>query len=145
MVNILTILTWFTSKKAYLAPYAEDDSAKKAATKLWNAIDGGDWILFLVMVLLTAAVAWYYYIPFNNRPGRHYHPKWWWMFGAAALLAVFVVTMGLCHVLAKNPGFDFGLILDVTLMNTLYAAVVYFLFSVIINRTGKSNAYPFPF
>lgn len=145
MINILTILTWFTSKKAYLASHAENDSAKKAATKLWNAIDGGDWILFLVMVLLTAAIAWYYYIPFNNRPGRHYHPKWWWMFGAAALFAVFVVTIGLCHVLAQNPGFDFGLILNVALMNTFYAAVVYLLFSVIINRTGKSNAYPFPF
>lgn len=53
MINILTVLTWFTSKKAYLANYADNESAKKAATRLWNSIDGGDWIPFVIMIVLT--------------------------------------------------------------------------------------------
>lgn len=145
MINILTILTWFTSKKAYLASHAENDSAKKAATKLWNAIDGGDWILFLVMVLLTAAIAWYYYIPFNNRPGRHYHPKWWGIFGLGTLVVAFTVTIVGCCISTDYWSFDFKLIFKAALVNTLYAAGWYFIISVIINRKGWSNAYPFPF
>lgn len=144
-MNILAILTWFTSRQDYLGKYANDDSAKKAATKLWNAIDGDGWVPFLLMVLLTALIAWVYYFPVNNKPGRHYHPKWWGIFGVVTLAAVFAMTIVCCFFLAKSPGFDYGLILKASGVNTLYAAVVYLLFSVIINRTGKSNAYPFPF
>ena len=144
-MNILAILTKFTNRQDYLENYANDDSAKKAATKLWNAIDGGDWVPFLLMVLLTAAIVWYYYIPFNNKPGRHYHPKWWGIFGVVTLVAVFAMTIGCCCLQAKNPGFDYGLILKVALVNTAWAAVWYLIFSFVINRTGKSNAYPFPF
>ena len=57
MINILTVLTWFTSKKAYLANYADNESAKKAATRLWNSIDGGDWIPFVIMIVLTALLS----------------------------------------------------------------------------------------
>lgn len=38
MINILTVLTWFTSKKAYLANYADNESAKRAAMRLWNSM-----------------------------------------------------------------------------------------------------------
>lgn len=147
MINILTIhfLTWFTSKKDYLENYANNDSAKKAATKLWNAIDGGDLLPLLLVAVLTVLICGYYYFPFNNKSGRHYHPKWWGILGLVALIVAFLTTIGCCCFLADNPGFDFGLIFKAALVNTLYAAVVYFFFSVIINRTGKSNAYPFPF
>lgn len=71
MINILTVLTWFTSKKAYLANYADNESAKKAATRLWNSIDGGDWIPFVIMIVLTVLYCWGYFFPYNNIPGRH--------------------------------------------------------------------------
>lgn len=144
MVNILNIITW-TTRKAYLASY-EDEAAKKAAKKLWDAIDGGEWLPLLAMALFTALICLFYYFPFNNIPGRHYHPKWWGIFGLVALIVAFLTTIGCCCFLAKNSGFDFGLIFKAALVNTVYAAGWYFILSVfIINRTGKSNAYPFPF
>ena len=144
MINILNIITW-TTQKAYLASYTENEAAKKAATKLWNAIDGGEWLPLSAMAFFTVLICLCYYFPFNNIPGRHYHPKWWGISGLVALIVAFLTTIGCCCFLAKNPEFDFGLIFKAALVNTFYAAVVYLLFSVIINRTGKSNAYPFPF
>lgn len=135
------IITWMT-KKAYLASYAEDEAAKKVATKLWNDIVGHELFLLLAMAFWAILFCWLYYFPFNKMPGRHYHPKWWGIFGALTLVVVFAMTIG---IIAKNMGFDCGIVFRAAGINTLYAAVVYFLFSVFINRTGKSNAYPFPF
>ena len=101
MIKTLTILTWM-SKRAYLAPYADDESAKKAATKLWNAIDGSEIMLFILMVVLTSIICWYYFFPFNKKPGRHYHPKWWWLFGVISLVATFIVSYVACNVMTKN-------------------------------------------
>ena len=142
MINTLTILTWM-SKRAYLAPYADDESAKKAATKLWNAIDGSEIMLFILMVVLTCIICLCYFFPFNKKPGRHYHPKWWWLFGVISLVATFVMSYVTCNVMAKNPGFDIGFLFKVSAINTFYAAFIYAIVSMIINRTKKSNAYPY--
>lgn len=142
MMNMLTMLTWFTSKKDYLKPFADDESAKKAAMKLWTAIDSNDWIPFVLMVILTAIICLYYFFPFNKMPGRHYHPKWWGVFCGVSLLAIFVVSFFVCYLLAQNPGFDYGFLFKVSAMNTIYALALYAILSWVINRTGKSNAYP---
>lgn len=143
MINILTILTW-TSKRNYLAPYADDESAKKAATKLWNVVDGGGEItLLILMFVLTGIICWYYFFPFNKKSGRHYTPTWWWVFGGISILVTLVASFVTCYVIAKNPGFDIGLLLKVSAINALYAAIFYAIVSMIINRTGKSNAYPY--
>lgn len=144
MINVLTILNWFTTKKAYLAPYADDESAKKAATKLWTSVDKGDFIPFLAMLALAIIICWMYYFPFNKQPGRHYHPKYWAIFLVITLLAVFGLSFALLNfAIAKNASFDIWFLVKCSLMNTLYAAFVYLITSAIINRTGKSNAYPF--
>lgn len=145
MTNILTILTWFTSKKAYLAPYAEDEDVQKIAKKLWNSVDGNDWIPFVIMFVFTIAICWYYYFPFNNKPGRHYHPKYWGWFGFGSIVLTFFMTIGCFYFMAKSPGFNIMLLIKAAVVNTLYAAMLYIGFSYFINKTGKSNAYPFPF
>lgn len=143
MINILTILTW-TSKRGYLAHYADDDSAKKAATKLWNAIEGsGEITLLILMAALTGIICWYYFFPFNKKSGRHYKPKWWWIFGGISIVVTFVASFVTCYAIAKNPGFDTGLLIKVSVINAFYAAIFYAIVSMIINRTGKSNAYPY--
>ena len=144
MINYLTILNWFTTKKAYLAPYVDDDSAKKAATKLWTSVDKGDFIPFLAMLSLVIIICWMYYFPFNKQAGRHYHPKYWALFLVITLLSVFGLSFVLLNfTIAKNASFDVWFLVKCSLMNTLYAALVYIITSAIINRTGKSNAYPF--
>ena len=144
MINVLTILNWFTTKKAYLAPYADDESAKKAATKLWTSVDKGDFIPFLTMLALAIIICWMYYFPFNKQAGRHYHPKYWAIFFVITLLAVLGLSFALLNfAIAKNASFDVWFLVKCSLMNTLYAAFVYLITSAIINRTGKSNAYPF--
>ena len=41
-----------------------------------------------------------------------------------------------------NPGFDIWLLVKVAFVNTLIALILYYIISTIINRSGKSNAYP---
>lgn len=142
MINILTAITWLFPKKDYLAKYADNESAKKAATRLWNSIDSGDMILVAAMFILTFAICWYYYFPFNNKSGRHYHPKYWGYFFAVSFIFVLALSYAGCCMIAKNPGFDTGFLFKVSLLNAGYAVLVYLIMSMIINRTGKSNAYP---
>lgn len=142
MINILTILTW-KSKRDYIAPYADDESAKRAATKLWNAVEGGEIALIILMIVLTGIICWYYFFPFNKKSGRHYTPKWWWIFGVLSILVTFVASYLACNFITKNPGFDISLLLKVSGVNAFYAALLYAIVSMIINRTGKSNAYPY--
>ncbi|MDY3968964.1 MAG: hypothetical protein SO028_11390 [Prevotella sp.] len=142
MINLLTVLTWFTSKKEYLSNYADNESAKKAATRLWNAIDSSDWIPFVIMIILTVAICLWYFFPYNNEPGRHYHPKHWAKFGVVNLILVCITTLGLCCILTPNPSFDIWFLVKIVIANTFYALVLYYAISNIINRKGKSNAYP---
>ena len=142
MINLLTVLTWFTSKKEYLSNYADNESAKKAATRLWNAIESGEIFLIITMIVLTVAICWFYYFPFNNKSGRHYRPKYWAIAGAINLIAVALTTWGLCCILTPNPSFDYWFLTEVTIVNTIYALVLYYIISNIINRKGESNAYP---
>ena len=142
MINILTVLTWFTSKKEYLASHADSESAKKAATRMWNAIDSTDWIPFVIMIVLTCVFCWLYFFYFNEKPGRYYHPKHWVKFGGYNLIVVALTTLGLCYILTPNPSFDYWFLTKVIIINTIYALVLYYIISNIINRKGKSNAYP---
>ena len=142
MINILTVLTWFTSKKAYLANYADNESAKRAAMRLWNSIDSIVWIPFVLMIVLTVLHCWGYFFPYNNKPGRHYHPKYWVGFGLCNLILVFLMTFIVCYVFVPNPGFDIWLLVKVAFANMLIALILYYIISTIINRNGKSNAYP---
>lgn len=143
MNNLLTILNWFTTKKAYLASYENNENAKKAATKLWTSIDKGDFIPFLAMILLAVLICYLYYIPFNKRSGRHYHPKYWVIFGLIAIISVFAITyVLLAFVVAKNANFDPTFIVKCSLMNTLYGIFFYLVISAIFCKSGKSNAYP---
>lgn len=142
MNSLLFILTWFSTKKAYLAPYADNESAKKAATKLWNAIDKGDFFLFGIMLLITLIICLLYFFPFNKMPKRHYHPKWWVIFGVITLIIVFAATYFVCTFIAKNASFDSMFLIKVSAMNTFYAVAAYLIISFLINRSGKSNAYP---
>lgn len=145
MIKFLTVLTWFTSKKEYLSNYADNESAKKAATRLWNAIDSTDWIPFVIMIVLTAFFCWLYFFPYNKHSGRHYHPKYWAIAGAINLIAVILTTLSLCYILTPNPSFDYLFLTIVIIINTIYALVLYYIISNIINRKGKSNAYPWYF
>lgn len=142
MLKLLNILTWYTSKKAYLAPYTEDEAAKKAATKLWNAIDNSNLILVIGMILLTIFIGWGYFYPFNQRPGRHYHPKYWGIWGGIATVLTFFSTFIVCYFNAKNPSFDYALLAKVSAINALYSIPVYLIITLTINKLGNSNAYP---
>ena len=143
MINLLSAITWIMSKKNYLATYAEDDSAKKAATKLWDSISNGDIILFVMMLVITISLCFIYFFPFNEKPGRHYHPKWWVCFYIATLILVFVSSLAVCWwCIAKNPGFDIWFLMKVSAINMLYALLLYFAMSFVFIKSGKSNAYP---
>lgn len=143
MVKLLNAFLFFPSKKEYLAKYADNETAKKVATKLWNSLDSQSWYLLLIMIAITIIVALLYFFPFNNRPGRHYLPKYWCSFGLGALFATFFATIIECHIAVNNVGFDYSLLFNVAITNALYAFIIYVIISFLIFRSGRSNAYPY--
>lgn len=142
MMNILTALTWLVPRKTYLEPYNENESQKKAAKILWNAIDKLDFSLVLFMAIITVALCYYYYFPFNEKPGRHYHPKWCGLFCLITAIFVSLFSFAVCWFVAPNPGFDIGFLMKVSAVNMVYAVFLYLIVSIIILKSGKSNAYP---
>lgn len=141
MNNLLTAITWAIPKKTYLAKYASDESAKKAAAKLWNSIDKCDVFLVAMMVVLTLIVCWFYFFPYNQKPGRHYQPKYWRIFWVINSVLVLVLSYGMSYAMTKNPGFDQGFLFRVSLINAIYSVVLYWGASWCFNASGKSNAY----
>ena len=141
MNNILTAITWAFPKKEYLAKFANDDSAKNAAAKLWRSIDQCDVCLVVVMAVMTLLVCWFYFFPYNQKPGRHYKPKYWRIFWIVNFVLVLVVSYFMSYAMAKNPSFDRGLLFQVSWVNALYSLVLYWCISWGFNASGKSNAY----
>lgn len=140
-MSFTTLLTW-TSKKAYLAYYANDESAMNAASKFWNSISSWSWVLLLAMLVVAIIVCWIYFFPFNNRSGKHYKPIYRYYSWLISFVAAFVVTMVLSYFMAKNPSFGFGLICKISFINAIYAIVISLIVSLILDQTGRSNAYP---
>lgn len=149
MVSFLNILWPFLSKRKYLEKYADNESAKKAAMKLWNSLEGIDWMLLLLMFVVVLAFCLIYYFPFNSVSGRHYKPKYLFTTWGIVFILVLGATYGLNYWVAKNPAFDQGLLLKFSLLNALYALVASFIVSCLIEKMGKGNACPlsikFPF
>lgn len=140
MTTILGILTWLTSKKAYLASYADDESAKKVAARLWNSVTSYELWAFVFMLCLTIAFCYYYYFPFNNKPGRHYHLKFWALFYVMTVVFILFGTFFFFLCCAKNSGFDTWLLWRISFMNAAYSFLAYIVCSIMFSR--KSNAYP---
>lgn len=142
MVSFLNILLPFLGKRKYLEKYADNESAKKAAMKLWNSLEGIDWVLLLIMIVVALGFCYYYYIPYNKKPGRHYEPKCLFTIWIILLLLVFVITFVVAYWLAKNPAFDRVLLLEMSIFNALYALVISFIVSILIEKMDKGNACP---
>lgn len=141
MNNLLTAITWALPKKGYLANYASDDSAKKAAAKLWSSIDQCDVYLVAEMVVITLLVCWFYFFPYNQKPGRHYKPKYWRIFGLVSVVLAFMISYFTSYAMSKNPGFDHAFLVKVSGINSLYSVALYWCASWCFNASGKSNAY----
>lgn len=141
--HVLFILNRFTTKRAYLANFTDNDSDKIIAEKLWREIDNGDWIPFIIMVVVTLLVCGYYYFPFNNSSGRHYQIKYLIIFGFIALILVLISTFVSLLLVTEHGSFDYALLLKATGINCAYAIILYVVIACGIIKTGKSNAYPF--
>lgn len=142
MVSFLNILWPFLSKRKYLEKYADNESAKKAAMKLWNSLEGIDWVLLIFMFVVVLASCLIYYFPFNRVPGRHYKPKYLFTTWGIVFILVLGATYVLNYLVAKNPAFDKVLLFKFSLSNAIYALVASFLVSFLIEKMGKGYACP---
>lgn len=136
-----TLLTW-TSKKAYLAHYANDESAMKFASNFWNSISSWSWLFLLAMLVIAIGSCLCYYFPFNNKSGRHYMLKYWLISWGISVGIVLIFTLFLSWVLSPSFSFGSSLISRICVINVIYALVAFPFVSFIMEKMCMGYACP---
>ncbi len=142
---LFDIYTWLTGKKVEFLGQFDIEEQKELyyqATQFWNSLESNAYIFVILFAVIGILVAWYYYIPFNNEPGRHYHPKWWGIWLGICFVVTFLGTLGLAYGLATpNLSGTWPIEIKLSLVNGLYAIVLYIITSVCFCIYSKTNAY----
>jgi len=142
-MKLFDIYTWATGKQAsFLNNFNGNDQLYAQAQQFWNTLESNAIVYFAIFFLLGIGLAYYYYTPFNNQPGRHYHPKWWGIFLGVCFVSTLLLTLGAAYLIA-TPKLDgaFTLELKLSLVNSLYACVLYVLTSWVYCNWLPTNAY----
>lgn len=118
-----------------------DDSQYNYVKSLWNNLDGSMVFMLVLALICGVGMAVYYYKTFNNRPKRHYHPKFWLRFWGYAFILTFITTfiIGIWVVKPTILGM-LHIELKIAFCNALYAAILYFLTSVVFCNWLNTNA-----
>lgn len=131
------------SKASFLNGFQNNDELYAQAQSFWSKLESNAYIFLALFLLLGFGLSLYYYKPFNNRPGRHYQPKYWWIGMAICFVATLLITLLAAYLIAepKLTG-SLGLELKLSLINGLYAVILYFVTSFIYCNGGfTTNAY----
>lgn len=133
------------NQNQYLAERKDNEALYNQARSLWNSIDTAN-IYFLVTAFAVAMilVCFYYYV-YNKLPGRKYRITHWAIWLAVTAVLTIILTFVLGDVLV-NSGLNekSGFILRISLINGLYASVIYLIASLVIcNLPVPTNAYRF--
>lgn len=135
---------WLVGKKAaFVNSFPQDSPLRQQADAFWRQLDGSTWYFILAFVLVALLCAWIYYKPFNERPGRHFRPRYWVVFWIFTAVLSFIVTLFIAWLMAnpKNISGGWKIEIGISIVNTLYAAFMYVLFSVLFCNIGSTNAY----
>ena len=138
---------WFlpNSQAELLSKYKDNEPLYKMARSFWNSLDSASMVFFIIAFVVAVAVAYIYYYPYNRKAGRRYKvSKWAWGLAITAIIT-FVATIISGYMLVSSTiNEQVGFILRISLINGLYAAIIYFIASFIIcNLPVSTNAYRF--
>lgn len=132
-------------ERAFVNSYGDNENLQELARRLWNELDSFAPSLWVGALLIAFLFCWYYYIPYNNKPDRHYRvSKWGWMM-LLCFLWVLLLTLALEYLCIETQINGRGMtFFFISLQNGLWAAVFYFVFSVVacnVLPTNWTNAY----
>lgn len=145
-MGMLTIYDWgLPNQTAYLNNYNNNVPLYNAARSLWNSLDSASMYLFVTAIFVAVLSACYYYYGYNKLPGRKYRIRHWVIWLVITAVATILATILLGNAMVSstlNEKFEF--ILRISLINGLYASLIYFIASLIIcNLPVSTNAYRF--
>lgn len=141
-MKLLKLYSWIAGSLADFAkPFRENEALYKQARAFWGKLENSSVIIFLICLFLGIALAYYYYKPYNNSPGRHYKLNHWVGFLLATFILTFLVTLGFEYFAVPPKIVDsFSLEAKIALGNAIYAAIIFFITSVVWCNVGSTNA-----
>lgn len=145
-MGMLNLYDWVLPNQAeLLVKYKDNEPLYNMARSLWNSLDSAS-IYFLATAFSVAVllVCYYYYV-YNKLSGRKYRIQHWAIWLAITAVSTFGLTMILGNAIVSSTLKELGeFILRISLINGLYASLIYFIASFIIcNLPVPTNAYRF--
>lgn len=129
----------------HIATHADNEQVCNFVRSLWNSLDSvSTYFLATAVVVAVLAACCYYYV-YNKLPGRKYRIRHWsiWLAGTAVVTIISTIALGNAIVSSPLPELK-KFIIRMSLINGLYASVIYFIASFIIcNLPVPTNAYRF--
>lgn len=145
MIHWMKSFAWLAPTKSdFLSRFSGDGTDSelyRRAEQLWAALDERALWCLVALIIFAIASALYYYFWFNKKPGRHWRPKYWLVFLAVEVGLAALVTFGIIATAKPAVSGLTALAMRVALCAAIYAALVYWLCSVVIRHTRKTNAY----
>ena len=145
-MGMLNLYDWGLPNQAeHLVRYKDNEPLYNMARSLWNSLDYASTCFLATAVAVAFALVCFYYYGYNKLPGRKYRRRYWVIWLVITAIATIVLTMILGNAMVSSTlNGQAGFILRISLINGLYASVIYFILSFIIcNLPAPTNAYRF--
>lgn len=130
------------SQHEFTRQFQDNEQLFNQALRFWNQLNGAVWSILIAMAVIGIGIAIYYYTAYNNHPHRHYTFLKWLMWLGITILSTFFVSIVLLYFFAepklKGAG---GTELLISLGNSIYAGLIYFITSAFWCNVGTTNAY----
>lgn len=141
-MSLFNLYNWAVDKSAFLNGFSDNDELYKRANGFITDLESAAIYFLMIFLFIGIGAAVIYYGPFNKEPGRHYHPKYWAIWLGLCFVISLVLTFGVAYVVVK-PNLDgaWGVEMKLSLVNAIYAAIVYLITSVVWCNCFKTNAY----
>ena len=145
-MGMLNLYDWgLPNQTEHLVRYKDNEPLYNMARSLWNSLDSAS-IYFLATAFSVAVllVCYYYYV-YNKLSGRKYRIQHWVIWLVITAVSTFGLTMILGNAIVSSTLKELGeFILRISLINGLYASLIYLIASFIIcNIPVPTNAYRF--
>lgn len=145
-MGLLDLYKWgLPSQAEHLNRYRENEPLYNMARSFWNSLDSASIYFMIAFLAIGLALVCFYYYGYNRFPGRKYRIQHWalWLGITAALTIIVTLVLG-SAIVSTNLQEKFGFLLRISLINGVYAILVYLLSSVVIcNIPVPTNAYRF--
>ena len=143
MLNFL--YGWVLPNKQHYINGYNNEQLRNMAHSFWNSLDSASIYFLISAVVVAILLACYYYYGYNKLPGRKYKVSHWALWLGVTAVVTILLTLVIGSVMVSSTLPDKGeFILKISLINGLYASVVYFIVSFIICYLPvPTNAYRF--